>query len=180
MGSHANKFEDHYCVFSTELGWFAVGWSVKGIRRVTIGHASARAAERIVSQHAGRASVADPPQQLAERLKHFAAGNVDCFRDIDLDDPPMTEFQRRVLESCREIPYGETLSYAQLAAIAGSPRAARAVGNVMANNHFPVLIPCHRVVGSNHSLGGFSAPSGISLKQRMLANEAGQLATPSR
>ena len=176
MGSHDKKCEDHYCVFETELGWFALRWSSRGIRRVTIGHRTAAAAERIVGSQAQRASVADVPQDLADRLVGFAAGHDAQFGDVRLDYPPMTDFQRRVLESCREIPYGETLSYAQLAVVAGSPRAARAVGNVMANNHFPVLIPCHRVVGSGHSLGGFSAPTGLSLKQRMLANESPQRA----
>jgi len=173
MGSHAKKREDHYCAFATEMGWFAVRWSRKGIRRVTIGQASRAAAEQIVAEGARRASVTRTPHKLAERLIGFAARRIERFADVRLDYPPLTDFQRRVLESCREIAYGETLSYAQLAVVAGSPRAARAVGNVMANNHFPILIPCHRVVGSNHSLGGFSAPNGLSLKQRMLANEAG-------
>lgn len=173
VGSHANKCEDHYCVFPTELGWFAVRWSPQGIGRVTIGHASEGAAQQVVARQARRASVAESPHNLFQRLTRFAAGRADRFRKVRLDYPPMTPFQRRVLQSCREIPYGETLSYAQLAAVAGSPRAARAVGNVMAGNPFPILIPCHRVVGSNHSLGGFSAPNGRSLKQRLLANEAG-------
>ncbi len=174
MGSHAKECEDRYCVFSTELRWFALRWGSQGVRRVTIGHRTARAAEQIVLK-GECASVDDSPYDLADRLIDFAAGGRNSFHDVSLDHPHMTDFQRRVLESCREIPYGETLSYAQLAVLAGSPRAARAVGNVMAHNRFPILIPCHRVVGSHDSLGGFSAPNGLTLKQRMLANEAGRV-----
>ena len=79
-----------------------------------------------------------------------------------------------MIDACRAIPRGETLTYGQLAAKAGYPGAARAVGQVMARNCLPLLIPCHRVVGSN-GLHGFSAPGGLATKQRLLEIE-GQLA----
>jgi methylated-DNA-[protein]-cysteine S-methyltransferase len=82
-----------------------------------------------------------------------------------------TPFQTRVLKACHEIPRGKTLTYQQLAEIAGSPKACRAVGNIMAKNKIPLLIPCHRVVGSHGGLGGFSAPQGISLKEQLLRLE---------
>ena len=72
----------------------------------------------------------------------------------------------------RNVPYGQTLSYAELAAKAGSPKAARAVGSVMAQNRVPLIIPCHRVVGSGGHLGGFSAPRGIAFKKQLLELEA--------
>jgi methylated-DNA-[protein]-cysteine S-methyltransferase len=82
-----------------------------------------------------------------------------------------TEFQRRVLLACRAILYGQTRSYGDLAAQVGSPGAARAVGNVMAHNCVPLIIPCHRVVASQGQLGGFSAPRGLSMKRRLLQLE---------
>ncbi|MBW1988800.1 MAG: MGMT family protein [Deltaproteobacteria bacterium] len=87
-----------------------------------------------------------------------------------MDLSGLTACQKRVLAACAAIPWGETLSYADLAAAAGlSPRAARFVGNTMAKNPFPVFIPCHRVVRADGSLGGFGG--GTDLKARMLAME---------
>jgi len=87
---------------------------------------------------------------------------------IDLELGGSTPFQHRVLEACRNIPYGETVSYGQLAEVVGAPRAARAVGAVMASNRIPLVIPCHRVLRSDGSLGGFTSPEGVGLKQRLL------------
>jgi methylated-DNA-[protein]-cysteine S-methyltransferase len=111
-------------------------------------------------------------RRLAERIQSYAAGIDEDFSDVPLDLSHLTEFQRRVVKQCRRIRPGETLSYGELAAKAGYPGAARAVGSTMARNRFPIVIPCHRVVGSAGSLGGFSAPSGISLKRRMLDLES--------
>ena len=72
---------------------------------------------------------------------------------------------------CRKIPYGKTLSYGQLAAKAGRPGAARAVGNHMAGNRTPIIVPCHRVLPSGGGLGGFSAAGGVALKRRLLEME---------
>jgi methylated-DNA-[protein]-cysteine S-methyltransferase len=89
---------------------------------------------------------------------------------LPIDESPWTPFQKRVIDVCRSIPWGSTLTYGQVAALAGSPGASRAVGSVMAKNRFPLIVPCHRVIGSN-GLGGFSAPDGLKLKSRLLANE---------
>ncbi len=77
------------------------------------------------------------------------------------------------MAACRRIPWGQTRSYAQLAAVAGRPGAARAVGSVMAKNRVPLVVPCHRVIASSGQLGGYSAPQGLSLKRRLLAMESG-------
>lgn len=105
------------------------------------------------------------------RLQAYAAGADDDLLDIPIDTNRLTKFARRVVEQCRRIPAGETLSYAELAARSGSPGAARAVGNVMATNRFPLLVPCHRVVGSGRTIGGYSAASGLEMKRRLLARE---------
>ncbi len=82
-----------------------------------------------------------------------------------------TAFQRAVIDHCRRIPRGEVLTYGQLAERAGYPRSARAVGNVMATNRVPLIVPCHRVVGAGGNLGGFSAPQGLQMKRRLLRLE---------
>ena len=110
------------------------------------------------------------------RLQAYAAGNPDDFRDVPVDPGPESPFQASVWRHCRKIPIGQTLSYAELAAKAGSPGAARAVGNCMARNRIPLIIPCHRVVNANGSVGFYSAPGGARTKRRLLALESRELA----
>jgi len=164
-------------VFRTRLGWMAAIGAGRVLKRLTFGHPSARQAVASLgpaAPAAGRRGAWNP--ELVRRLQAYAAGRPDSFRDVRVDPGPLTEFQRRVISICRGIPYGRPLTYAQGAAQAGSPGAARAVGNCMAANRLPLVIPCHRVVGSDGQLGGYSAPGGLKTKRLLLALEAG----PSR
>lgn len=117
-----------------------------------------------------------PQQQLlAERLdQYFSTGRLEWGLE-SLDWGGITPFHREVLERCAQIPAGQTLTYGQLAAQAGRPRAARAVGSAMARNRWPLIIPCHRVVGSDGRLTGYSGTGGIETKRRLLGLEAGEL-----
>lgn len=167
----------HVCAFETALGWMAIVWSDERLERFTIGHASGQAA--LVAADGRVVSMDDAPlyvQRMAERLQNYAAGGFEDFSDVELDLSYLTPFQRKIADECRRIPRGQTLTYGELAERVGSPGAARAVGNVMARNRFPVVIPCHRVVGSAGGLGGFSAPEGIVLKKQMLKREGCRLA----
>jgi methylated-DNA-[protein]-cysteine S-methyltransferase len=168
----ASGSEYHVTAFSSSLGWMAVRWCDGRVARLVFGHRGRQAALRAVGATESDAQELRPTMQdLVERLTSYAAGACDDFRDVEVDLNQNTPFQRAVLASCREIPHGTVLSYAQLADKAGSPRSARAVGNVMANNRIPLLIPCHRVVGSRGGLGGFSAPAGTKMKRRLLQME---------
>src|SRR5207248_54529 len=109
--------------------------------------------------------------EIAERLQSYAAGRDERFDDVPVDLSHLSAFQNRVVRACRRIDRGRVRSYGELAAAAGAPGAARAVGNVMAQNRYPIIVPCHRVVGSAGSLGGFSARDGVSMKRRMLEME---------
>ena len=172
---------DRFHAFPTELGWMAILGSGGTLKRLTFGHASPRAAREALPPRAVQ-NAKPPPwnRPLVRRLRAYAAGARDDFRDIQVDPGPLTDFQRRVLECCRRIPYGKTLTYAQLAAKAGSPRAARAVGQCMAANPIPLVIPCHRVVATNGGLGGYSAPGGVRLKRRLLELEtSGRASNPT-
>ncbi len=108
----------------------------------------------------------------------YRAG-IDGGPEPPLSFEGMTAFRRRVLERAREIPRGSVSSYGDLAAAAGNPRAARAVGSIMANNPFPWVVPCHRVVRSDLSLGGFGGgpPEAwdLVLKAELLRNEGVEL-----
>ncbi len=108
-------------------------------------------------------------ERLAAELDAYASGERRSFT-LPLR-PEGTPFQLRVWEALRSIPYGERRSYGQIAAALGRKGAARAVGRACGANPIAVLIPCHRVVGSNGALTGFSAPGGTHTKGRLLAME---------
>jgi methylated-DNA-[protein]-cysteine S-methyltransferase len=167
--------------FQTALGWFAIAWTEQGLSRFTMGHPSAQAALIAVG---GRTVASDRAPEavtgLIERFQAYAAGEQVDFADVALDLSHLTQFQLTIVNHCRRIARGTTLTYGQLAAKAGSPRAARAVGSVMAKNRFPIIVPCHRVVGSGGGLGGFSAPQGITMKTQLLALEGCALVKPKR
>ena len=171
--------------FPSDLGWFAIAWSGDQLTRITFGHPSAAAA--IASLEANDEFATTNPktvpawiQTLASRLQSYAAGNDEQFDDVPLDLSHLSAFQARVVRACRRINRGHVRTYGELAATAGAEGAARAVGNCMAKNRFPIIIPCHRVVGSAGSHGGFSARDGISMKRRMLEMEGAPLSKPRR
>ena len=82
-----------------------------------------------------------------------------------------TEFQNLVWKEISKIPYGQTMSYKEIAERIGHPNSSRAVANACGKNPYPIIIPCHRVICSNGELGGYSGPGGISEKRRLLKNE---------
>ncbi len=91
--------------------------------------------------------------------------------DVPLDLRGQTPFRTRVLHACAKIPFGKVLTYGALAAKAGNPNASRAAGGAMANNPIALIIPCHRVVGSDKGLHGFSSPGGLKTKAILLCHE---------
>jgi methylated-DNA-[protein]-cysteine S-methyltransferase len=109
---------------------------------------------------------------VVEQLVAYASGERVDFRQVGLSSMHLTPFGETVTRCCREIAWGTTLSYRELAIKCGHPGAARAVGNVMRSNRFPILVPCHRVLASGGGLGGYSAPQGLTMKRRLLNLEA--------
>lgn len=108
------------------------------------------------------------------RIRSHLAGTPEDFKDLPVDLQDTTPFRRRVLEAARGIPTGETRTYGELARAVGSPGAARAVGQAMATNPMPVVIPCHRILAAGSSMGGFSAPGGVETKRRLLRIEGAE------
>ena len=131
--------------------------------------------ERVGTRPAALSKAPEAVSNVLDRLGRYAEGDEDDLSDIRLEDSDFTDFRRGVTEACRRIPYGATVTYGELAAQVGAPRAARAVGNVMRTNRWPLVVPCHRVVASSGQLGGYSAPSGLTMKQRLLQLEATSL-----
>jgi methylated-DNA-[protein]-cysteine S-methyltransferase len=106
---------------------------------------------------------------LAERLQRYFGGERIDFADVELDLSWATPFQRAIAETLREIPYGESVTYGELAALAGHPNAQRAAGTFCARNRFPLVVPCHRVIAAG-GLGSFGS-LGTEYKRRLLALE---------
>ena len=107
-------------------------------------------------------------------LDYFEGKRMRFPIEIDLGSLP--PFYRAVLEACRRIPYGQTASYLDLARAAGKPNAARAVGGAMARNPLPLVVPCHRVLSADGSIGGYSSTRGVDEKTRLLRLEGALLA----
>ena len=110
-----------------------------------------------------------PSHRLAERLVGFFAGEKDDFLDVELDLEDATEFERAATEALRRVPIGETVTYGELAALAGHPNAQRAAGTFCARNRFGIVVPCHRVVAAG-SLGSYGS-LGVEYKRRLLELE---------
>lgn len=167
----------------SELGAIAVAASGGRLIAVEFGHRNESAAlaslRRRVSTLRGAprsAENVESDEQLAanvlDRLQRYARGEAVDLSNVPVAMDHLSAFQRRVIKACRAIPPGERKTYGQLAAAAGSAGAARAVGQVMASNRTPLVVPCHRVVASGGGLGGFSAPEGLSMKRRLLELES--------
>ena len=159
-----------YTAFETELGWVGLVASTRGLQRVVLPQATRSMALQL-AMNGMRGAVADPLSfgDLPERMRRYFEGQGVAFDDR-LDVGHATAFLRAVWEATRGIPRGETRSYSWVAGRVGRPRASRAVGQAMARNPVPIVVPCHRVVNNDGGLGGFGG--GLEMKRRLLELEA--------
>ncbi|MBI4337218.1 MAG: methylated-DNA--[protein]-cysteine S-methyltransferase [Chloroflexi bacterium] len=158
-----------YDVFRTKLGWVAVLASQRGLRATSLPQATPEAALEALGAEAHEA-VHDPGRLVEVRQRLCASlEGAEAELDAPLDLEGRPPFFRAAWLACRGIPRGETRSYGWLAAAAGRPGAARAAGQAMARNPLPLIIPCHRVVGSSGGLHGFGG--GLPMKADLLALE---------
>ncbi len=164
MASHR-----HY-MFQCSVGWVVLLGSEKGLRRLSLKPTPEEALEDI-GQDLDEATLdASWFQTVQSSVERYLDGDHRALDEIDLDLDGAPPFFRAAWEACRHIPAGETRSYAWLAAEAGSPLAVRAAGQAMARNRWPLIIPCHRVIGSDGGLGGYGA-GGLRVKARLLQME---------
>ena len=158
-------------LFNTDLRWICLLWRRGTLARLSFYHDSAASAKALVENKFGRSvPLKINSSSLARAVTRYAAGENVSFSKIRIDFRG-TIFQHKVLSCCQQIPYGCILSYGEVAKQVGHPRAARAVGGVMRNNRCPLVVPCHRVLGSNGKLTGFSAGTGVELKHQLLQME---------
>lgn len=158
-----------YDVFETPMGWVGMVASLAGVRKTTLPEPSVEAA--LAGLGADIEDAAHDPGVLKpyrEVIESYLAGERTDLKAIPLDTRRSTDFFTKAWAACRQIPEGETRTYAWLANEAGRPRAMRAAGQAMARNPLPLLVPCHRVVGSDGGLHGFGGSVGLPLKRRLL------------
>ena len=167
-----------FALFDTPIGRCGVAWGELGIVGVQLPEAGEPETRARMLQRFPAAGEALPPaeiEQAIERIVALLCGASSDLSAVPLDMEHVPAFHRRVYEVARTIPPGMTLSYGDIAARVGSPGAARAVGQALGRNPFPIVVPCHRVLAAGGKIGGFSAQGGVITKRRMLAIEGAQL-----
>jgi methylated-DNA-[protein]-cysteine S-methyltransferase len=164
-----------FTLFDTAIGRCGIAWAGRGVLAVQLpGARDADTRARLLA-HVPDVEECAPPPDIASAIESIVAllnGEPRDLSPIVLDLERVSPFHRRVYQTARGIPPGETLSYGEVAARLGAPGAARAVGQALGRNPFPVIVPCHRVLAAGGRMGGFTAPGGISVKLRMLRIEA--------
>ncbi len=160
-------------VVETPLGWMGVVASARGLRGVILPERTREACERQVARLYPGARVDERLLPgLVRDLCRYGAGETVKF-DVRFDWPGASDFEVNVWKACARVGYGRTVAYKALAERVGRPQAARAVGLAMGRNRCPIVVPCHRVLRSDGSLGGYSGPLGLRFKQVLLDMEAG-------
>ena len=165
-------------LFETAIGACAIAWGKRGIVGVQLPERDAAATRsRIARRYADSAETRPPPGvdlAIGDIVRLLAGAPVELSR-IDLDMTGVPEFHRRVYAVARAIPPGATSTYGEIAGRLGDRGAARAVGQVLGANPFPIVVPCHRVLAAGGKAGGFSANGGRMTKLRLLTIERARI-----
>ena len=164
-------------LFDSSVGPLAVAWNERGLVGVQLPESSAKkTVERLAARANSSADLgATAPkwvERVVESMRALLSGAPADFSAVPLDDGKIPEFHSRVYAALRRVPQGQTRTYGELAVAAGSPDAARAVGQAMRKNPWPLVVPCHRVLAADGRLCGFSAAGGLELKATLLRAES--------
>lgn len=163
-----------YDVVASPLGDLFVGVSDRGLCTISYSDEPERVVEQLARGFGARVLRSPRPVEPTRRqLGEYFEGVRRSF-DVDVDLRLARDFGRTVLRELAQVPFGEVTTYGALAARAGKPKAARAVGTIMNRNPIPIVLPCHRVVGASGSLVGYAG--GLERKQALLRLEGALLA----
>jgi methylated-DNA-[protein]-cysteine S-methyltransferase len=177
-----NHTTQHYFVFETAAGFCAIAWSDAGITRFMLPSRTAEATEHNLRRRIPNSALGAPPAHVlaaVDAAKRYFNGEQIDFSDLQLDLGGQADFFKQIYAAARRVAWGQTTTYGALAKQLGAgPEVARSVGQAMAKNPVPLIIPCHRVLAAGGKLGGFSAPGGSATKQRMLELEGVSLEPP--
>ena len=169
-------------VFETAFGYSAIAWNDVGVTRFVLPAAAAAAAEKRLKRRTPNGEPGQPPPAVADaiaRIRRYFTGEPEDLSAVPVDLGDQDPFFARIYDAVRRVGWGRTTTYGALAAALGAPReAARDVGQAMARNPTPLIIPCHRVLAAGGKIGGFSAPGGANMKARMLRMEGVEFAAP--
>jgi methylated-DNA-[protein]-cysteine S-methyltransferase len=158
-----------YDVTDSPVGPLLVAASSRGLCRISYDPEPEAELEQLARRFGARILRARPPLDPVRRqLDEYFAGARRTF-ELEVDITRVSQFNRRVLQALAHVPYGRVTTYGKLAAESGRPRAARAVGGVMNRNPIPIVLPCHRVIGSSGSLVGYGG--GLERKKALLRLE---------
>ena len=162
-----------YAIFKTKWGYFALAGSEYRLCRTYLPHPKRDIAKSLLLKNLPAAehnkNLFKPLQE--QLIAYFEGCCINFDEDIPIALNSLGEFAKLVLTACRDIKFGQTMSYGQLAKKINRPTAARAVGGALAKNTLPLIVPCHRVIRSDGRPGGFSAPPGPTLKKMLLSHE---------
>jgi methylated-DNA-[protein]-cysteine S-methyltransferase len=162
-----------YDVVESPIGALFVAVTERGLARISYDADPEAEVERLARMYGVRVLRSAAPIEPARReLDEYFEGERRSF-DLPLDLAQIAEFNRLVLRELARVPYGEVVTYGELAARAARPRAARAVGTVMNRNPLPIVLPCHRVIGANGNLVGYAG--GLERKETLLRHEGALL-----
>jgi methylated-DNA-[protein]-cysteine S-methyltransferase len=164
-------------VFDTAIGPCGLAWMGDVIVATALPEGDAAGTRQRLMRRVPEAVETAPPPAIAEardRIVALLEGGRDDLGDITLDMAAVPDFNRKVYAIARAIPPGETRTYGEIARRVGGLEQSRAVGMALGQNPFPIVVPCHRVLGANGKAGGFSADGGVETKLRMLSIERAQ------
>ena len=172
--------QHEYTIFDTKNGFAALAWNENGVNGLRLPVSSEARAEASVLRRFPQARRTTPSTQMASlisEIKRYFDGEKVDFSAVPLDLGSQDPFFARVYAEVRKLGWGETTTYGAVAKVLGAePQAARDVGQAMASNPIPLIVPCHRVLAAGGKIGGFSAPGGSSSKAKMLEIEGVPLA----
>jgi methylated-DNA-[protein]-cysteine S-methyltransferase len=173
---------DHYLIFETAGGFCGIAWNGVGITRFQLPASTAEATQRNLLRRLPGATPGVPTPEVAEAVvaaKRYFEGEQIDFSHFQLDLAEQDGFFGKIYAAARRVGWGHTTTYGTLAKEVGAgAEAARDVGQAMAKNPVPLIIPCHRVLAAGGKVGGFSAPGGSNAKLRMLELEGVQVGPP--
>jgi methylated-DNA-[protein]-cysteine S-methyltransferase len=174
------QHDTHHRLFDTAFGVCGVAWTARGLKALQLPERDGVTTERRLAAKAGSTAATAPPpwvETLIADIRRFLAGERVEFSAVRVDLDQVEPFRRNIYAALRDVGFGRTTTYGELARRAGASewQAAREVGDAMARNPAPLVIPCHRVLAADGKIGGFSAQGGSATKRRLLALEGVRL-----
>jgi methylated-DNA-[protein]-cysteine S-methyltransferase len=167
-----------FTLFESPIGDCAVVWGERGLIGVYLPEADAQATRARIQRRFHGALETPPPadvQAAIDAIGELLHGGANDLQSVDIDMSRLPEFNQQVYAIARAIPPGRTRTYGEIAAELGDPLLARAVGQALGANPFPIVVPCHRVMAAGGKSGGFSAPGGLLTKLKLLEIERAPL-----